>query len=466
MSIQMAAVVPHPPMILPEIGRGEERRIRRTAGAYREIAERVRAKKPDTIVIVSPHATCYADYFHISPGAKARGSMARFGAAAVEVTAQYDEAFVEALIDAATRAGIPAGTRGEIDAALDHGTMLPLLFLAERELPCKIVRVGLSGLDAVAHYRFGKCVRRAAEALGRDTVLIASGDLSHKLLEEGPYGYAEEGPAFDAAMTRAMAEGDFYAMMTCEQNLREAAAECGLGAFQIMAGVFDRQKVASELLCYEGPLGVGYAVAAFTPAGEDESRAFDVRVQQTERERVAIARSEEDAFTRLARRSVESFVRTGKAPEGLPKDWADGLPEEMTGARAGVFVSLKLRGALRGCIGTTSAVTGSIAEEIVRNAVAACSEDPRFDPVTADELERVTYGVDVLGPSERIDSPAALDVRRYGVIVSSGYRKGLLLPNLEGVDSVEEQLRIAKRKAGIPENERCRMERFEVVRHT
>jgi len=131
-----------------------------------------------------------------------------------------------------------------------------------------------------------------------------------------------------------------------------------------------------------------------------------------------------------------------------------------------VFVSLKIAGKLRGCIGTISAVTENVAQEIVKNAVSACSEDPRFDPVRAEELERITYSVDVLGDTEKIDSVEQLDVKRYGVIVISGYRKGLLLPNLEGVDTVEEQLRIAKRKAGIPEYERCRMERFEVVRHT
>jgi len=457
----MAAIVPHPPIILPEIGRGDERAIRRTINAYREIAKRIRERKPETIVIVSPHATCYADYFHISPGSKARGDFRRFGAPDVKVTARYDEEFVETLSDLAKRAGIPAGTMGERDAALDHGTMIPLVFLAEKELPCEIVRIGLSGLDGVTHYRLGKCIRKTAEQLDRDTVIVASGDLSHKLLEKGPYGFAPEGPVFDEAVTRAMREGDFYSMLTFDPGMCEAAAECGLGSFQIMAGAFDSRGVKSELLSYEGPFGVGYAVAAFEPGDEDEVRAFDVRYQQTERERVSIARSEEDAFVRLARHTVESFVRTGETPP-VP----DELPEELTNTRAGVFVTLKERGKLRGCIGTISAVTKCVAEEILRNAVSSCSDDPRFDPVTADELERLTYSVDVLGPTERIDSADALDVKRYGVIVTSGYRKGLLLPNLEGVDTVAEQLRIAKRKAGIPEDERCRMERFEVVRHT
>jgi AmmeMemoRadiSam system protein A len=183
--------------------------------------------------------------------------------------------------------------------------------------------------------------------------------------------------------------------------------------------------------------------------------------QRAERERLNAVRAGEDAFASLARQAVETFVRTG---ETLPL--TDDLAKELLQQRAGVFVSLKIAGKLRGCIGTISPVCANVAEEIVKNAVAACSEDPRFDPVRQDELERITYSVDVLGPTERIDSTEQLDVKRYGVIVVSGYRKGLLLPNLEGVDTVLEQVKIAKRKAGIPESERCRMERFEVVRHT
>ncbi|NLI53616.1 MAG: AmmeMemoRadiSam system protein A [Clostridiales bacterium] len=461
MSIQLAAIVPHPPIILPQIGQGQEREIRATTAAYREITKRVRQLAPDTLVMISSHATSYADYFHISPGRKARGDMRRFGAEQVQVTAIYDEEFVRALEQNAKRAGLPAGTKGERDKTLDHGTLIPLTFLAERELSCEVVRVGISGLDAVEHYRLGKCIKRTAEELGRDVVVVASGDLSHKLIESGPYGFSASGPEFDRQATAAMASGDFCKLLTMDAALCEEAAECGLGTFWILAGVLDRTAVKSELLSYEGPFGVGYAVAAFTPEGADESRAFDVLCQKAERERVGEMRANEDEFVRLARQTVETYVKTREMPP-VP----EGLSEELTARRAGVFVSLKRAGKLRGCIGTISAVTGSIAEEIVKNAVSACSEDPRFEPVQPEELERITYSVDVLGPTERIDSPDALDVKRYGVIVVSGYRKGLLLPNLEGVDTVEEQIRIAKRKAGIPESERCRMERFEVVRHT
>ena len=133
--------------------------------------------------------------------------------------------------------------------------------------------------------------------------------------------------------------------------------------------------------------------------------------------------------------------------------------------RAGVFVSIKEEGRLRGCIGTIQAVQESVAQEIIDNAVSASTRDPRFQPIEEDELDKLTISVDVLGDMEKISSPEELDVKRYGVVVTKGYKRGLLLPNLDGVDTVEEQLAIAKRKAGIKEQEEVSLERFEVVRH-
>ena len=125
----------------------------------------------------------------------------------------------------------------------------------------------------------------------------------------------------------------------------------------------------------------------------------------------------------------------------------------------------KISGNLRGCIGTIAATEDSIAEEIIGNAISACSRDPRFSPITEDELASLEISVDVLGETEPINSPAELDVKRYGVIVSCGRKRGLLLPNLDGVDTVEDQISIARRKGGIREDEPYRLERFEVVRH-
>ena len=167
------------------------------------------------------------------------------------------------------------------------------------------------------------------------------------------------------------------------------------------------------------------------------------------------------AYVRLARLSLETYVNTGRRAE-LPAD----LPDEMTGARAGVFVSIHQGGRLRGCIGTISPTEASVAWEIVRNAVSAGTRDPRFPPVRAEELDDLEYSVDVLGQPEPVTSPSQLDPERYGVIVQSGGRRGLLLPHLDGVDTVEEQLDIARRKGGIRADEPYAVERFSVVRHT
>jgi AmmeMemoRadiSam system protein A len=169
----------------------------------------------------------------------------------------------------------------------------------------------------------------------------------------------------------------------------------------------------------------------------------------------------QNPYVRLAVQSYTHYLKTGtklKAPEGLP--------EELTDRRAGAFVTLHKGDRLRGCIGTISPIQDSLAEEIIMNAVSAAFRDPRFPPIQMDELPGITCSVDVLETPEPVSDMCSLDVKTYGVIVSRGRRRGLLLPNLEGVDTVEEQVDIALQKAGIAPHEPFTLERFKVVRHT
>jgi len=165
-------------------------------------------------------------------------------------------------------------------------------------------------------------------------------------------------------------------------------------------------------------------------------------------------------LVKLARETIEQYVRFHKVP-APPKP----LPPEMQG-QAGVFVSIHdSRGGLRGCIGTIEPTQPSVAEEVIQNAISAATRDPRFPPVEADELDDLVINVDVLTAPEKIEGPEQLDPRRYGVIVQSGWRRGLLLPDLEGVDTVEDQIDIARRKAGIGRREPIELFRFEVKRY-
>jgi len=462
MSIVGAIIVPHPPIIVPTVGRGREAEVQATIDAYHAAAKQVAAWAPEVLIVTSPHTVMYADYFHISPGEGASGNMSAFGAPQAVLNVRYDAELRQELVRQAEAAGIQAGTLGEKDPALDHGTFLPLYFLREAGVDCPILRIGLSGFSPSEHYRLGQCIAKAVDKLGRRAVFVASGDLSHKLRDDGPYGFAPEGPELDRQITEAMAEGDFLRFLTVDPGLCDRAAECGLRSFQIMTGALDGMAGETKLLSYEGVTGVGYGVAAFTVTGPDGDRRFGEQCVELERTRLAEKKASEDSWVRLARLSLETFVKTGERLERLPDD----LPAEMPEQPAGAFVSLHAHGQLRGCIGTTGPTTESVAWEIVQNAVSACSMDPRFAPVRADELDSLEYSVDVLGVPEPIDSPAQLDVKRYGVIVSCGGRRGLLLPDLEDVDTVEQQIDIARQKGGISAREHYTLERFEVVRHT
>ena len=461
MSVLAAYMVPHPPMIVPEVGRGSEAQIRATQAAYLQVAEEIAELKPETILISSPHATMYADYFHLSPGREAEGSFAQFRAPQVRFLEAYDEALVRAVERMAKENHFPAGTMGQREKALDHGTMVPLYFIRKKYTDFRLVRIGLSGLPLEDHYRLGQIIQKAVEETGRRAVYIASGDLSHKLQSYGPYGFAAEGPAYDARIMDVCGRAAFGELFDFDEAFCERAAECGHRSFVILAGALDGRAVEAKQLSHEDVTGVGYGICTFHPKETDESRRFLSLRQQKEEERLSEARNRSDAWVRLARESVESYVLRRQVLK-VPED----LPQELLNRKAGAFVSIHKQGRLRGCIGTIAPTRASLAEEIIHNAVSAAVHDPRFDPIQPEELKWLEISVDVLGEPESISSEDELDIKRYGVIVTQGQRRGLLLPDLDGVDTVAQQVAIARRKAGIGPKEKVSLQRFEVVRHT
>lgn len=161
---------------------------------------------------------------------------------------------------------------------------------------------------------------------------------------------------------------------------------------------------------------------------------------------------------KLARDTVESYIRNKKLPIAY-----EPFPE--MGEKAGVFVCLKIQGKLRGCIGTFEPCCHNVTEEIIMNAISTATHDPRFSPVTEEELPYLQYSVDILTKPEPVDDIKRLDPKKYGVIVEAGARRGLLLPDLEGVDTVAEQIHICRQKAGISAREPVKLYRFEVKRY-
>ncbi|ETP71530.1 hypothetical protein UYO_2510 [Lachnospiraceae bacterium JC7] len=460
MSVLAAFMVPHPPLIIPEIGRGSEKSVQETIDAYEKVAKEISELEPETVIITSPHSIMYSDYFHISPGHEAVGSFTRFRASEVSFEERYDEELRDRICEIAEHEDFPAGTLGEKDPELDHGTMVPLWFIRRKYSGGKIIRIGLSGLGLTEHYRLGEIIRKAVDDCGRRVVFVASGDLSHKLQAHGPYGYASEGPVYDERIMDVAKRASFGELFDFEEDFCRRAAECGHRSFVIMAGALDGMRVDANVYSHQDVTGVGYGIASFYPLERDESRHFRERYMEKLKAELEAKTLASDEYVRLARASLESFIMNRKVLE-MP----EGLPSEMLSKRAGAFVSIHKEGRLRGCIGTILPTTECVAREIINNAISASTRDPRFDAIRPEELPFLEINVDVLGEPEDISGPEELDVKRYGVIVSSGNRRGLLLPDLSGVDTVEQQIAIARQKGGIDPDEEVKLQRFEVVRH-
>lgn len=264
MSLKAAYLVPHPPIILPEVGRGEEVKIADTHNAYLNIASGIGEIKPELIVIISPHARAFMDYIEIYGGDKISGDMRNFRAPQLKIEAENDVQFASALAETAQSSGVPAGIiNASGNAGLDHGAFIPLYYINKYYTGYKIVLCGISGLSSRNHFEFGKIIANVCEESAKRAVLIASGDLSHKLTHNGPYGFNPDGPVFDKKIVEIIEKAAPADFLKIDKILCDNAAQCGLKPLQILAGALDGEAIETKVLSYEGPFGVGYAVCEF-----------------------------------------------------------------------------------------------------------------------------------------------------------------------------------------------------------
>lgn len=451
-SIVFACVSPHPPIIVHEIGHGRERETQKTIDALEQVAREIAHHQPETAILISPHGPAQRDAFAILTGPRADGSLDAWDAPEVTFAFENDVEAASLIREEAQQADVPLeplecwryrDSTGRWCDGLDWGCTVPLYHLRPGLGEAKLVPLCVSYLSPHQHFALGQAVAKATERLGKRVVIIASADLSHSLAH-GPAG-----PLFDETIQKAIAEWDVETVLEMDPAFRQQAAEDAVLSLSFLMGALDGLKTSPRVLSYEGPFGVGYLVAAIDIEGAAETReAF-----------AAAAEAGSHPLVRLAKEAVETFVRHGRVIE--PQE----LSEEML-EQAGTFVSIKTRGELRGCIGTLEATQANLALEVVRNAIDSATSDPRFPEVTPQELDGLCYSVDVLSPAEPVSGPEELDPKRYGIIVRLGPRRGLLLPDLEGVSTVEEQISIAKDKASIPPEDSPELFRFTVRRYT
>lgn len=500
MSIVFWGLCPHPPLLIPGIADCAKEKAAITTASFKQWALKIKEQKPDRLIIMSPHAPAASSAVPIFSLASLSGSMQRFGCPEVFYSVDCDTAFIERLSALCREENFPLLTVNDdlikqhnLEVSLDHGTLIPLHFLKEAGLDVPIVLLGYGPGYTELHIQLGKLIKKVAEEDNeKKTAIIASGDLSHRLLESGPYGFSPYGLKFDETINRILDSAEADSLLSFSHEEVNEAAQCGLYSIAMLLGSLEKEEICTKRFSYEAPYGVGYSVVGYLPKNvdfngdkdsadnveaDDKKKAASeknstsakissplnfmgckqVGTAKVEFSDLASSKNTKNALEphlELARRSVENYVLNGECLS-LKEDEYPTLQSP-----AAVFVTLKKQGQLRGCIGSLLPIETSQAKEIVRNAILACSQDPRFPAVSAEELPQLQYQVYVLGEPVKIRGPQELDPKRYGVIVRKDGRSGVLLPNLEGVDSIDMQLRIACQKGGILPEEKPELYRF------
>ena len=316
----------------------------------------------------------------------------------------------------------------------EHAVEVQLPFLQYIKPDVRIVPIILGGADADIYKQIGRDIARAIKELNREVVILASGDMTH----HEPQAVAKEK---DMQAVEAMLALDEDELTRRYENLH--ITMCAHGpVVALIAAAKELGVTGAELVKYQ--------------SSGDATGDYDDVVAYAG---VIFKKSALHPIAALAKATVEMYIREGKRLSP-PKN----LTLEMQ-QKAGVFVSIHKLGDLRGCIGTFEAQQRNVAGEIITNAISSATRDPRFSPVEKDELKDLDYSVDVLTEPEPIEDESQLDPKRYGVIVEAGWRRGLLLPDLEGVDTAAYQIDICRQKGGISPDEPVKLYRFEVKRY-
>lgn len=443
-TIVFAGLLPHAPVLVPGVGRERLRDVRRTVEAMQVVARRAVAARPDTVVVISPHSPRRSAAYGLWERSPLRGSFRDFGAEE-GVALPTDPVFLRQLEREAGARGVR--TWRIETGQLDHGATVPLWYLAAAGWMGPTVVLGLSdpedpGLDAC-----GAAIAAAAGALRRRVAVIASGDMSHRLTPSAPCGYDPAGARFDRAFIKLLRHGAPDAIRGFDPALAEPAAEDAVDSTRVAMAATGFAADGREVLSYEGPFGVGYGVAVLFAGGEAGP------VGQSAPTAGILAQGAD--LPGVARASVAAALAQG--PERPPFTAAGELAEPHA-----LFVTLRdVSGELRGCTGTVAVPPADQVRQTWEQARASAFHDPRFRPLEAAELSRVRFSVSVLDPPEPVESAAALDPAIFGVLVrAADGRRGVLLPGIEGVDTAERQLELARRKGRIGPDEPIEIRRF------
>jgi aromatic ring-opening dioxygenase LigB subunit len=258
--IVAACICPHPPLLIPAIGGREIAKVESSVRAMQELSVTVGELAPDVLVVISPHTPIPPASFSVSTSQRLKGDFAQFGCRQVSMERPNDPDLVERLLTLSEARGVPLTSRARQGEVLDHGVLVPLYYIgAATQAP--IVSLSIAWLPYQKHFALGELVRECCEETGRRAVLVASGDLSHRLLPGSPNGYSPRGREFDDSIARIVEQGTFDQLASLDETMVEEAGECGLRSIHAMWGALHTYRLHNRLLSYEGPFGVGYLVS-------------------------------------------------------------------------------------------------------------------------------------------------------------------------------------------------------------
>lgn len=247
---------PHPPLLIPEIGRNYLQRVANTLNGFDRALNEIKDVIFDTIVILSPHAPVGMDFIYIYADEVLSGDFANFGCPNINFKAVSDLEFLDKLLSNSGLVKFKALKR----EPLDHGVLVPLYFLQKMGITGKFVTGGISWKNSNFHKEVGKFIASIAKKLNKDMLFIASGDLSHCLGPGAPAGFDRRGIIFDQKISEFFKTGDLHILDTLSEDVLIHAAECGFRPIQVLIGIFDDSELDTIQYSYEGPFGVGYLV--------------------------------------------------------------------------------------------------------------------------------------------------------------------------------------------------------------
>ncbi len=472
-ALKKIILAPHPPILLHEIGKGEEKAASKTLEGLSQLTQVVQMIEPQLIVVITPHGNVFSDGICILNEKEVYGDFSMFGSPEISMSKTLNLEFnqllekrlIEEHIDYLLLDNTSAKDYG-IQVELDHGTMVPLHFIDKSYTSYQLIHITIGLFSLMELYTVGCIIGDVIESYGQDAVILASGDLSHALSSDGPYCFHPDGPIFDQQVVSALEISDYEALLTMDEQLHENAKACGLRPFVMALGAIDKVESVSKVFSYEGPFGVGYLTGIININTKTIGGLLEkLKIKKINQKQEWF--NTEDDYIRLARASIDEWVEHHKKLdwESYKRHLTHESIQRLENNKAGIFVSIHKEKELRGCIGTLQATKKSMADEIISNAISACASDFRFPPVTQNECLDLEIKVDILHDLEPIKSKEELDVKIFGIVVQQGSKMGLLLPNLKGVTTIEQQLAIAKQKAGITSDEDVLIYRFEVERH-